>query len=88
MNDNYSSPAKYISSSGDTYKGFITLSEDYLIFNNEEEIIAKLDKEDISSFIIKTNFFKKNISIRVNGKDHKFQTKNILITQIIDFIKT
>ncbi|MCD4794766.1 MAG: hypothetical protein K8R54_16130 [Bacteroidales bacterium] len=87
MNNKYSSSAKYMTSSGYKYKGFITLSGGYLIFNNEDEIITKLDKEDISSFKIKNNFFKKNISIRVNGKNHNFQTKNKLIKQIINFIK-
>ena len=87
MNNKHYSCAKYTSSSGYSYKGFITLSEGYLIFNNEDEIITKLDKEDISSFKIGTNFFTKHISIRVNGKDHKFQTKNKSIIQIVNFIK-
>ena len=83
----YYSFAKYTSSSGATYKGFITLNDEYLTFINKEEILAKFNKEDISSFKIYKNFFSKNISIRVNGKDYKFQTKNKSILQIIDFIK-
>ena len=83
----YYSYAKYTSSSGDTFKGYITFSNKDLIFNTKDEIIAKFNKEDISSFKIFRNLFTKNISIRVNGKDYKFQTKNKSITQIIDFIK-
>jgi len=79
--------AKYTSSSGNIYKGFITINDKYLVFNKKEKIITKLNKEDISSFEIKGNFFIKNISIRVNGKVHNFQTKNKSIIQIIDFIK-
>ena len=83
----YYSFAKYTSSSGATYKGVITLNDDFLIFKNNENVIAEFKKEDISSFKISNNFLSKNISIRVNGKDYKFQTKNKSITQIIDFIK-
>ena len=78
----YYSYAKYTSYSGTSYKGFIALYDDVLIFKNNEDVIAKLKKEDISSFKISNNFLSKNISIRVNGKDYKFQTKNKSILQM------
>ena len=81
------SSVKYTSSSGYSYRGFITLTDSYLIFNKHDEIITKLVKEEISSFQINSNLFTKYISIRVNGKDHKFYADSKSIVKIVNFIK-
>lgn len=79
--------AKYMSSTGNTYKGFVLLSDGFLIFNNKEKTIVKIDKEDISSFKIKNKFLTKYIFIGVKGKNYKFQINNNTEKQIINFIK-
>ncbi len=77
----------YTSQNGDAVKGNISLSEGFLIFNNENGILARINKDEISSFKINNTFFKKNISIRVNGTNYKFLVKNKPLNSIVNFIK-
>jgi len=79
--------ATYISYSGEMHKGYISLSEELLTFNNSEKIITRIHKDEITSFKIRNLILNKNISIRINGKNHKFKLKNKSLQLIVDFIK-
>lgn len=77
----------YTSFSGEMYKGYIFFTDEILTFNNSKRIIARIHKDEITSFKIKSFIFKKNISIRINGKNHIFSVKNKSLEPIINFIK-
>ena len=80
--------ATYISYSGEMYKGYISLSKELLIFNNSKKIITRIHKDEISSFKINNLFLNKNISLRINGKNHKFKLRNKSVELIVNFIKS